>query len=162
MPDNTVSSWASPTVEALLHQIDELKQKVAVPIAGGITKAAVHRDDFAKLLREINNVAGYQTMPPAGVGLTGVMAAGSFMGIDLVISEVVPKGEALLFYMDGTFIKVPLRGPKPPPIPPYCDIVRLIKAGDGHWFGLDFYGERLAKFDDQTVRDTPWLNNLPR
>ena len=57
--------------------------------------------------------------------------------------------------------KVRLRGPKAPPLPPYCDIVRLIEA-NGKWNGLDKAGKLLARFDDQTVRDTPWLNALPR
>lgn len=81
--------------------------------------------------------------------------------MEVSVSLSIPQGDALLHCADGNFATVKLRGPRPPPVSPYCDIVARAPSEDGCWWGLDRDGERLLKFKELTVRETPWLRKLP-
>lgn len=149
---------SEPTIETILHQIDKLRDRQTT-IHGAVKQILMHQEDFRRLRREIEAANPIEPIqpPPKTPGRLFT----SFFGIDIVVSQFLPVGEALMQHNDGTFTKVRLRGPTPPPIPPYCDIVRLVRRDD-KWDALDATGKLLARFEDQTVQETPWLNALPR
>jgi hypothetical protein len=144
-----------PTIEAIRHQIDELMQLQS----NTVRKITVCPKAFGKLVRELSAQTPPRCTTPKESPHYGNT---TLFGVDVLVSASLPQGKALLHYADGTFVTVNLQGTKPPPISPYCDIVRLVPSEEGCWWGIGPGGEQLVKFEDATVKETPWLNNLPR
>lgn len=115
--------------------------------------------------REIVNL-----FPPHQVDLNTTRSAasglmGSFLGVNIRVSNLVPKGQVLgLKQEEGIWIppelRIPPENPKPKPSP-FDSVESLVEVGDDQWEARNANGQLLMELTERGARELAEERGIP-
>lgn len=113
--------------------------------------------------REIKNLFPPQQFDPntsRSMGLTGLM--GSFLGVNVHVSNLVPKGKMLeLEPSQSMWLRNEFQPPPPPPATPFDAVESLVEVGEDQWEARNANGQLLMELTERGARELSEERGIP-